>query len=362
VRAALLGGKEPLAELVTRHWETAVTLAAQVLGSPELARDAAQEATVSAMTGLDRLRSPERFGAWFCGIALNVARRWLRQLRPESVGLPAGDLAADSPGPAELAEIADLAGRVRAAIATLPAGQQAAVLLFYLQGLSHREVAAELRISTGAVKARLHQARAALAPRLAQLADLQEGKTMTTADAPELVEVAVAGLRRSDDVPQPKHLMLLAERNGDRRLPIWIGPAEATAMAISLESVEHPRPMTYGLAASLLHAAGSQLREVRITRLTDSVFYATVVLGGPSGPQEVDARPSDAVNLALVADVPILVDSRLLSAAGTAHYAEAMAYPTGTAELAAEIRQRQQELMAELDICSPGSAPGDTAG
>jgi DNA-directed RNA polymerase specialized sigma24 family protein len=93
VRAALLGGKDPLAELVTRHWETAVALAARVLGSPELARDAAQEATVSAMTGLDRLRSPERFGAWFCGIALNVARRWLCQLRPESVGLPDGDLA-----------------------------------------------------------------------------------------------------------------------------------------------------------------------------------------------------------------------------------------------------------------------------
>jgi len=185
---------------------------------------------------------------------------------------------------------------------------------------------------------------------------------MTTADAPELVEVTVAGLRRSDDVPQAKHLMLLAERNGDRRLPIWIGPAEATAMAISLESVEHPRPMTYRLAASLVQAAGSQLREVRITRLTDSVFYATVVLGGPGGPQEVDARPSDAVNLALVADVPILVDSRLLSDAVAAHYAEAMAYPTGTAELAAEIRQRQQDLMAELGIGCPDSAPGDTAG
>ncbi len=362
MRAALLGGKDPLAELVTRHWETAVALAARVLGSPELARDAAQEATVSAMTGLDRLRSPERFGAWFCGIALNVARRWLRQLRPESVGLPDGDLAADSPGPAELAEIADLAGRVRGAIATLPAGQRAAVLLFYLQGLSHREVAAELRISTGAVKARLHQARAALAPRLTQLADVQEEKRVTTANSPELVEVIVAGLRRSDDVPQPKHLMLLAERDGDRRLPIWIGPAEATAMAISLESVEHPRPMTYGLAASLVQAAGSQLREVRITRLTDSVFYATVVLGGPGGPQEVDARPSDAVNLALVAEVPILVDSRLLGDTLTAHYAEAMAYPTGTAELAAEIRQRQEELMAELDIGSHGQAPGDTAG
>jgi DNA-directed RNA polymerase specialized sigma24 family protein len=80
VRAALLGEKEPLAELVTRHWTTAVALAARVLGSAELACDAAQEATVSVMTGLDRLRSPERSGAWFCGIALNVARRWPREL------------------------------------------------------------------------------------------------------------------------------------------------------------------------------------------------------------------------------------------------------------------------------------------
>src|SRR6266700_7438474 len=103
VRDVVGGAKEPFAELVTRHWDTAVFLAARVLGSAELARDAAQEATVAAMTNLDRLRSPDRFGAWFCGIALNVARRWLRQLRPESVGLPAGDLPADSLGPAELA-------------------------------------------------------------------------------------------------------------------------------------------------------------------------------------------------------------------------------------------------------------------
>ncbi len=366
MRAALLGDKEPLAELVTRHWATAVALAARVLGSAELACDAAQEAAVSAMTGLDRLRSPERFGAWFCGIALNVARRWLRQLRLESVGMPGGDLVSAAPGPAELAEIADLASRVRAAIATLPGGQRDAVLLFYLQGLSHREVAAELGISAGAVKARLHQARASLAPRLCQLADIRKGKTMTATDAQEWVLVAVADVRRTDDVPQPKHLMLLAERDGDRRLPIWIGPHEATALAISLESIEQPRPMTYGLAASLVEAAGARLREVRIARLTDSVFYATVVVAGPDGPREVDARPSDAVNLALAADVPILVDSRLLGETMTAHYAEALAYPTGIAEIAAEIRQQREELMREIAAGwgQPGSkqaGPGDPA-
>jgi DNA-directed RNA polymerase specialized sigma24 family protein len=67
VREALLGAREPLAELVGRHWDTAVFLAARVLGSPELARDAAQEAAVAAMTDLDRLRSPDRFGACFAG-------------------------------------------------------------------------------------------------------------------------------------------------------------------------------------------------------------------------------------------------------------------------------------------------------
>ncbi len=59
----MLGAKEAFAELVTRHWATAVALAARVLGSAKLARDAAQEATVSALTGLDQLRSPERFSA-----------------------------------------------------------------------------------------------------------------------------------------------------------------------------------------------------------------------------------------------------------------------------------------------------------
>jgi DNA-directed RNA polymerase specialized sigma24 family protein len=86
VGAALGGTREALAELVGRHWDTAVFLAARVLGSAELARDAAQEAAIAAMTDLGRLRSPDRFGAWFCGIALNVARRWRRQLRLEVPG------------------------------------------------------------------------------------------------------------------------------------------------------------------------------------------------------------------------------------------------------------------------------------
>lgn len=352
MREALRGVREPLAELVRRHWDTAVFLAARVLGSSELARDAAQEAAVAAMTDLERLRSPDRFGAWFCGIALNVSRRWLRQLRSELPGLLPDDEASPSPGPAEAAESADIAARIRAAVAALPNGQRHAVLLFYLQGLSHREVAAELGISAGAVKARLHQARAALAPRLAQVIDIPEARTMTTTDAVQWADVSVTEIRRAEgeDVWQRKHIMILQERGGERRLPMWIGPAEATALALALESAETPRPFTYKLAASLVEAAGSRIAEVRITRLLAPVFYATVVVRSPAGLQEVDARPSDAVNLALATGAPVRVDSELFDLGMAAEHAEELSsYPVATADIAAEAQQRMRETWQQAE-------------
>jgi uncharacterized protein len=357
VRAARQGLKAPMAELLGRHWETAVALATRVLGSPDLARDAAQEAAIAAMTDLGRLRSPERFGAWFCGIALNVARRWLRQLKREAWGL-APDLpylpSAD-PDPAEAAEFADIAERVREAIAALADGQRDAVRLFYLQGLSHRDVAAELGISVGAVKARLHQARAALAPRLAplapQLAPLapQKEEMMTETDQVEWTEVHVKGIARSQEEeadPRDRGLvMILAERAGERTLHIWIGLAEATVLALALESVETPRPFPYKLAAGLVEAAGSRISEVRITRLTEGIFYASVIIPGPdsAAPREVDARPSDAVNLAVVCGAPILLNSELFEAAAGCDPAEPRRVKVGrmaTAELVAETQER----------------------
>lgn len=347
VREALLGVREPLAELVRRHWDTAVFLAARVLGSPELGRDAAQEAAVAAMTDLERLRCPDRFGAWFCGIALNVSRRWLRQLRSEVLGLHL-DQASLSPGPAEAAEIADLAARVRGAVATLADGQRRAVLLFYLQGLSHREVAEELGISVGAVKARLHQARAALAPRLAQMIDIPEAQTMTTTDEVQWADVSVAEIRRTDgeDVRQRKYIMTLQERGSERKVPMWIGPAEATALALALESVETPRPFTYKLAASLVEAAGGRIVEVRITLLAP-VFYATMLVQSPAGLNEVDARPSDAVNLALATGARIRINSDLFDLEH--HLDEVATFPMATADLAAEAQQRMREALQKRE-------------
>jgi RNA polymerase sigma factor (sigma-70 family) len=369
VEAALGGDKDAFGALVARHWATAVALAARVLGTQDLAGDAAQEAAVAALVGLDRLRAPGRFGAWFCGITLNVARGWARQLRVERPATARGqepDPPSPEPGPDERAELADLAATVRAAVAQLADGQRDAVLLFYLQGLTHCEVAAELAISVGAVKARLHQARAALTPALVPLiagpqrpaARTKEPVMTTTAGSPAWAEVSVTDIRCSaeTDPLSRTHVIVLDERDGRRRLPIWVGPAEATVLALSLQAVETPRPLTYQMAAGLLAACDSRVREVRITGLTGTVFYAVVVVDGPAGQREVDSRPSDAINLALVTGAPILADGAMLDDPRASRRSEEwQALPSGTAALAAEATERMQRFAA---AASPQVGPG----
>ncbi|HSZ40755.1 MAG TPA: bifunctional nuclease family protein [Trebonia sp.] len=105
------------------------------------------------------------------------------------------------------------------------------------------------------------------------------------------------------------HFIKLTEDGGDRALYIGVGAAEAIALSLTQSGREFPRPMTYQFAASLLAGSGSALREVRITRLTDGVFYAQAVLTNDT---VVDARPSDAINLAAITGAPVLVAAGLL--------------------------------------------------
>ena len=175
VGAARAGDKAALGILVSRHRSMVFALTRRLLGDEALAADAVGEATIAALVGLGRLRSPERFGAWYAGIALNVGRRLLRE-RFALVPMP-DDLPDDQLGPEEHVAAAEMARRVRRALAVLAPGQREAVLAFYWQGLTHAEAAAELGINPGAVKARLHQARAASAPTLPPITRAKTTKT-----------------------------------------------------------------------------------------------------------------------------------------------------------------------------------------
>lgn len=332
VSAARAGDKHAFAELVRRHRPLALRLAARMLMDHDLASDAVQDAVLRAYLSLDWLRSPERFAPWLCGITLNVSRRWLRELwEVVPVGTP-GD-ATTAPGPDEQYERTEVAELVHGAVSRLAPGQRDAILLFCWQGLRYIEVATELGISVGAVKARLHQARVRLGRTLPTDLTKPEVSAMSQQDSTSWVDASVSEVRRGEgpDPTRRPHIVLLKEHGGNRTVPIWIGPAEATSLALNLETVEMPRPMTYQLASSLLAAAGSRVSEVRITRLAEGTFYAVVIVTSPEGSGEVDARPSDALNLAIVANAPIKVEARLLDEPKAADRPDWRDYRTGSA-------------------------------
>jgi RNA polymerase sigma factor (sigma-70 family) len=361
VAAARAGDMEAFACLAGRHRALVVAVARRLLGADDPVADVTQEATVTALVSLGRLRSPGQFGAWYAGIALNVARRMLRETPGGRLPVPLPEeYPDDRPGPAEQAEAADVTRRVREAVATLAPGQRAAVLAFYWQGLTHVQSATELGITVGAVKARLHQARGALAPQLASCIDFdKEVSQMTAAAEPAWVDAEVIDVVRADGPDDPlrrPHIVVLQERDGTRRLPMYTGSAEAVALACSLAATEMPRPMTYQLAANLLTAAGSRVTEVRITRLTEGVFYAVVVVEGPGGPVEVDARPSDALNLAVVSGAPVRVDAAVLSDPQVDAHPEWERYPARIPDLAAEEHARRTAFRARPAPEAPGPA------
>lgn len=113
------------------------------------------------------------------------------------------------------------------------------------------------------------------------------------------------------------HVPIVILRNEDsaRFLPIWIGLFEANAIAMKLQGVDAPRPMTHDLTANLLDALGAEVQHIVITDLADSTFYAEIVLGQGGDQQLIDARPSDAIALALRLDAPILVADSVLEKA-----------------------------------------------
>ncbi len=125
-----------------------------------------------------------------------------------------------------------------------------------------------------------------------------------------VIEVDVLGVRVEMPTNQP--IVLLRERDGDRHLPIWIGAAEATAIAYAQQGVVSPRPLTHDLMRDILEALGHQLLQVRIDALKDKVFYATLDIDGT----EISARPSDAIALALRVPAPILVAEEVFDDAG----------------------------------------------
>lgn len=117
--------------------------------------------------------------------------------------------------------------------------------------------------------------------------------------------------------PYQGYVVILKEKNGERWLPIFIGAAEAQAISLLLQGLEYSRPLTYDLFNAILSAGGIRILATDITQLRENTFYAVVHLKNMKGESKaIDARPSDAIALALKTRAPISVAEEVMAGAG----------------------------------------------
>jgi bifunctional DNase/RNase len=139
------------------------------------------------------------------------------------------------------------------------------------------------------------------------------------ADNGDLIPMDVVGVRV--ELPSNQPIVLLREKDGSRYLPIWIGANEATAIAIALEGIQPPRPLTHDLMRSVIDAVGALAVRVVITEMRDSVFYADLALEVSGKEIQISSRPSDAIALAVRTGTPVFTISGVLEEAGV-HFEE----------------------------------------
>ena len=115
------------------------------------------------------------------------------------------------------------------------------------------------------------------------------------------------------EMPTNHPIVLLRERNGDRYLPIWIGAAEATAIAYAQQGIEPPRPLTHDLLGNVIAALGRSVTQVRVVDFREGTFFGELAFDNGT---TVSARPSDAIALAVRVDIPVFVEESVLAEAG----------------------------------------------
>ena len=129
-----------------------------------------------------------------------------------------------------------------------------------------------------------------------------------------MIEVFVESIRVN--MANYKRVVMLKEKESSRYLPIWIGHFEADAIAIPMQKVPVSRPLTHDLLRAAISVLGARLERVVINDLADETFFAKLILDQDGKALEVDARPSDAIALAIRAEVPIFVEEKVIESAG----------------------------------------------
>ena len=130
-----------------------------------------------------------------------------------------------------------------------------------------------------------------------------------------MVELTIESIRVS--LMNYQRVVILKEKESDRYLPIWIGPAEADAIAVRLQEVAVARPLTHDLLRTIIDSLGATVAYILVNDLANDTFFARIALEVDGKSLEIDSRPSDAIALAVRAQVPIYAEESVLEKDGT---------------------------------------------
>jgi RNA polymerase sigma factor (sigma-70 family) len=325
VAQTLAGEREAFGPLLLRYYPSVLRLCRRLLGAAPAAQDVAQEAALQAFLGLSQLHEPERFGAWLHAIAANLARMALRRRRLLSLdaltdGAPPAVLWAARPTPEEVHAAREVHDAIVAALGELSSVNREVAIGFYLEGYSYAELAELLGVPVSTVKGRLFKGRRQLRRALAPLAhevlkpDRRPRKELAM-ENPDLVEVQVDSVQVTT-LNLHHRVIMLREVGAERILPIWVGPYEGDAIAMALQGRQPDRPMTHDMAVRLVETLGAQVQRVVVNKIAENTFYAEIMLSEGDKTYQVDARPSDAIALAVRVGTSIFVAPSVIDQAG----------------------------------------------
>jgi uncharacterized protein len=167
-----------------------------------------------------------------------------------------------------------------------------------------------------------------------------------------VIEVFVESIRVN--MTNYRRVVMLKEKTAPRYLPIWIGHFEADAIAIPMQNVPVSRPLTHDLLKAVIEQLGGKLTQVVINELADETFFAKLIVDANGRHVEVDARPSDAIAIAIRAKVPIYVEDSVFDQAGMVFEGEEAEAEAEAAEESGEVDEEKlsvfKQFIETLDI------------
>ena len=313
IEKVLDGDKLAYHSLFNHYYKFCLAKASGIVGDYEVSKDLVQESFIYAYFKLGSLRDKNLFKLWLGGIVSNVCQNYIRVKARKSASLQAYVYQNQASEDTEDVRIISI---ISTALKTLDNSFSSIIDAFYYQGKSIPEISAEFGITPSLVKVRLHRARKELKDILIANPEItnyqptyKKRKTMKKVNIIELLP---------SQTDKAKWTLLLLEEESNQVLPIIIGAELAATIAANMKGVVLPRPLTHNLFVEILNTNGLLPEGVYISDIKNGIYIATLKVKTSNGIKEYDARPSDAINIAVLTGCPIFVSQAILHSAGIA--------------------------------------------